>query len=213
MNQIMKVLTVLILTTVLVCFAGCGPHKTGTNNEKETTDSGFHEYVDLGLPSGTLWATCNVGAYDSEEYGYYIVWEDVRKLQMKYGWEEGWRTPSDIDWVELYKNTECSWITRNGVEGMLLKAANGKSIFLPAAGVNLSKKSSSTKIDYVNAVGFYWSSSPFPQDNTCAIDFKFAKNKELMGDSLNSGRLDELQYKMKRASCNLGLSVRPVRSK
>ena len=28
-----------------------------------------HEYVDLGLPSGTLWATCNVGASSPEEYG------------------------------------------------------------------------------------------------------------------------------------------------
>ena len=26
-----------------------------------------HEYVDLGLPSGTLWATCNVGASKPEE--------------------------------------------------------------------------------------------------------------------------------------------------
>ena len=33
-----------------------------------------HEYVDLDLPSGTLWATCNVGAYNPEEYGYYFAW-------------------------------------------------------------------------------------------------------------------------------------------
>ena len=28
-----------------------------------------HEYVDLGLPSGTLWATMNVGANSPEEFG------------------------------------------------------------------------------------------------------------------------------------------------
>ena len=33
-----------------------------------------HEYVDLGLPSGTLWATCNVGASKPEEYGNYFAW-------------------------------------------------------------------------------------------------------------------------------------------
>ena len=33
-----------------------------------------HEYVDLGLPSGTLWATCNVGASKPEEYGDYFAW-------------------------------------------------------------------------------------------------------------------------------------------
>ena len=33
-----------------------------------------HEYVDLGLPSGTLWATMNVGANSPEEYGDYYAW-------------------------------------------------------------------------------------------------------------------------------------------
>ena len=36
-----------------------------------------HEYVDLGLPSGTLWATCNVGATTPEGYGDYFAWGDV----------------------------------------------------------------------------------------------------------------------------------------
>ncbi|MBO4550318.1 MAG: Ig-like domain-containing protein [Bacteroidaceae bacterium] len=36
-----------------------------------------HEYVDLGLPSGTLWATCNVGAYNPEEYGDYFAWGET----------------------------------------------------------------------------------------------------------------------------------------
>ena len=33
-----------------------------------------HEWVDLGLPSGILWATCNVGANAPEEYGDYFAW-------------------------------------------------------------------------------------------------------------------------------------------
>lgn len=37
-----------------------------------------HEYVDLGLPSGTLWATCNVGADIPWEYGYFFAWGDTR---------------------------------------------------------------------------------------------------------------------------------------
>ncbi len=36
-----------------------------------------HEYVDLGLPSGTLWATCNVGANNPEEYGDYFAWGET----------------------------------------------------------------------------------------------------------------------------------------
>ena len=33
-----------------------------------------HEYVDLGLPSGLKWATCNVGATNPEDYGDYFDW-------------------------------------------------------------------------------------------------------------------------------------------
>ena len=36
-----------------------------------------HEWVDLGLPSGTLWATCNVGANAPEEYGDYFAWGET----------------------------------------------------------------------------------------------------------------------------------------
>lgn len=36
-----------------------------------------HEYVDLGLPSGTKWATCNVGANTPEEYGGYFAWAET----------------------------------------------------------------------------------------------------------------------------------------
>ena len=33
-----------------------------------------HEFVDLGLPSGTLWATCNIGAKSPGEYGDFLAW-------------------------------------------------------------------------------------------------------------------------------------------
>ena len=42
-----------------------------------TTNAQQHEYVDLGLPSGTLWATCNVGANSPEEYGDYFAWGET----------------------------------------------------------------------------------------------------------------------------------------
>ncbi|MBO7617140.1 MAG: hypothetical protein J6T22_08045, partial [Bacteroidales bacterium] len=41
-------------------------------------DHSFHEYVDLGLPSGTLWATCNVGATNPEDYGNYYAWGETQ---------------------------------------------------------------------------------------------------------------------------------------
>ena len=41
--------------------------------------AGGHEYIDLGLPSGTLWATCNVGATNPEEYGCYYAWGETEE--------------------------------------------------------------------------------------------------------------------------------------
>lgn len=39
------------------------------------------EYVDLGLPSGNLWATCNLGASSQEAYGDYYAWGEVEPKQ------------------------------------------------------------------------------------------------------------------------------------
>ena len=44
-----------------------------------------HEWVDLGLPSGTLWATCNVGANSPEEYGDYFAWGETT-TKSSYSW-------------------------------------------------------------------------------------------------------------------------------
>lgn len=44
-----------------------------------------HEWVDLGLPSGTLWATCNVGANSPEEYGDYFAWGETEP-KSNYDW-------------------------------------------------------------------------------------------------------------------------------
>ena len=44
-----------------------------------------HEYVDLGLPSGLKWATCNVGASKPEEYGGYYAWGETEE-KSDYDW-------------------------------------------------------------------------------------------------------------------------------
>lgn len=38
-----------------------------------------HEYVDLGVPSGTLWATCNLGAETPYQIGTYYAWGEIEK--------------------------------------------------------------------------------------------------------------------------------------
>ena len=44
--------------------------------EKEVDNK--NKFVDLGLPSGTLWATCNVGAYSPGNYGDYFAWGEIQ---------------------------------------------------------------------------------------------------------------------------------------
>jgi hypothetical protein len=46
---------------------------------------GDHAYVDLGLPSGTLWATCNIGADNPEDYGDYFAWGETQP-KSTYNW-------------------------------------------------------------------------------------------------------------------------------
>ena len=46
-----------------------------------------YESVDLGLPSGTLWATCNVGAVNPEDCGDYFAWGEVVPNKEYYWWE------------------------------------------------------------------------------------------------------------------------------
>ena len=43
----------------------------------ETPNANGYEYVDLGLPSGLLWATCNVGATSPEECGNHYAWGET----------------------------------------------------------------------------------------------------------------------------------------
>ena len=45
-------------------------------NNKKINNNGFN-FVDLGLPSGTLWATMNVGASKPSDSGLYFQWGDT----------------------------------------------------------------------------------------------------------------------------------------
>ena len=46
-----------------------------------------HEWVDLGLPSGTIWATTNVGATDPWDYGDYFAWGETDGKKSTYSWD------------------------------------------------------------------------------------------------------------------------------
>lgn len=94
-------------------------------------------YVDLGLPSGTLWK------YNNEEGGFYTYDEAVSYF--------GCKLPTVEQMNEL--RSECQWEWKGN--GYNVKGANGNEIFLPAAGYRYC----SGRVSDVGSEGYYWSTT------------------------------------------------------
>ena len=92
------------IATLLLLVAGLQTTKS------QNTING-HEYVDLRLPSGTLWATMNVGASSPTEEG---TMYDNTSIS-SFGWNGSWTLPTEEQWNELVSN--CT-ITHNGTAAM-----------------------------------------------------------------------------------------------
>lgn len=147
-----------------------------------------HEYVDLGLPSGTLWAKTNVGATNESDYGeYYMYGKGADTYQVTSGdsaysgtenplaasadtatqvWGGNWHTPTHVQWQELTTNTTYTWTTINGVNGGKFTASNGNYVFFPAAGYWLGDIQ-----NFVGSEGGYWSSSPYDSSDAYRLNF------------------------------------------
>ena len=84
MSNIIKAITSIMLMLV---FASCNkPDEPNQGGDGNGNVVGGHEYVDLGLPSGTLWATCNVGANTQEDFGDYFAWGETLPKDI-YDWK------------------------------------------------------------------------------------------------------------------------------
>ena len=102
------------------------------------SSSSSGDYVDLGLPSGTLWKRQN-------ESGFYTYEQAINRF--------GSKLPERHHYVEL-KN-ECTWIWIDDY-GYKVVGPNGNSITLPAAGY----RDCNGAVFGVGTRGFYWSSTP-----------------------------------------------------
>lgn len=72
---------IICILALIVLIFGC-------KKEDKTSDVTYdHEFVDLGLPSGTLWAKCNVGASNPEDMGDYFAWGETSTKEM-YDWKQ-----------------------------------------------------------------------------------------------------------------------------
>lgn len=185
-----------------------------------------HEYVDLGLPSGRLWATCNIGATKPTEYGDYYAWGEI-KQKTKYSektyetkmsrysyternlyseddvasvkWGKGWRVPSIKDVEELMDGCNWMYITnseKNNVTGELGTSKYNGNKIFIPAGGRRRGKD----IEDVNQCCWLWSSTLY------AISF-------VEGCCFSDGYYDFSSKKPNygaRADIYDGLNVRPV---
>ena len=154
-------------TTIIEANNGSGVYKSGSNEGVfvEVVEEispygtiGGHGYVDLGLPSGKLWATENFGAYSETDYGSYYLWTSNDRVPTS--WGNKWSTPTIQEFNELLNNCSYKWTTKNGVNGYLFTGKNGATMFLPAAG----SKIYSEGYGYSDAASggkslIYWSST------------------------------------------------------
>ena len=170
-----------------------------------------HDWVDLGLPSGLRWATCNVGASTPTAYGNYYAWGETSTksayTEDNYtysdnpttlpssadaataNWGEGWRMPTKEEMQELIDNCEHTWTEQNGEYGLVISGTNGNSIFLPAAGSRYD-----SELAGAFARGLFWSSSLYADNPSNAWYLIFHPD----GCSMYYGNR------------RYGLSVRPV---
>ena len=138
------------------------------------------QLIDLGLPSGTLWADRNVGADAQEGYGDYFRFGKTTPFtenSPSYKYEDmndiiagtdkdaattilgaQFRMPTIVQIKELLDYCSRQWTQVNEVKGTMATGPNGNSIFLPAAGY---RNSGNGSLDNVGSYGNYWSASPY----------------------------------------------------
>ena len=93
----------MILAVLAMVFAGC--HKDKDNNGGGNGTVNGHEWVDLGLPSGKLWATCNVGASGPTDYGDYFAWGETQpQASNAYNWSSYKYANGSYDELTKYCN-------------------------------------------------------------------------------------------------------------
>ena len=84
------------------------------------------EYVDLGLPSGNLWATCNLGASSPEAYGDYYAWGEVEpKKEYTYPNHKWYKEGAPSLGFTKYNNEDGKLTLEDEDDAVIQKLGNG----------------------------------------------------------------------------------------
>lgn len=84
------------------------------------------EYVDLGLPSGNLWAKCNLGASSPEAYGDYYAWGEVEpKQEYTYPNHKWYKEGAPSQGFTKYNNEDGKLTLEDEDDAVIQKIGNG----------------------------------------------------------------------------------------
>lgn len=154
-----------------------------------------HQWVDLGLPSGTKWATCNIGATTSEEFGETYAWAEITPASdttspknevsnkemvgiagsTRYDaataqWGKEWRIPNRANFEELMENCTWEYTTLGRLKGCKVSSkVNGNYIFFPLPMLEESVA--------------YWASTPSYDDSAESLHIIISKSTKRVGIS------------------------------
>lgn len=182
------------------------------------------EYIDLGLPSRTMWANCNVGTNRPDAFGDCFAWGEVAP-KSTYSWENYIHCNGAGDQLTKYCNNpaygynhftdtltilerpdDAGWCNFDSNLGPQLPSKkqwqelyqNTTHTWTTLNGVEGVRFEASNGNSIFLPAGLYWLNSLYTDDPTSAWDFYIGSDLDVIGNS------------MATAPRNVGLYVRPV---
>lgn len=188
-------------------------------NKYTCPDSKHPHAIDLGLPSGTKWACCNVGAIAPEESGFYFAWGETTTKKSKYsqdtykyynsssgythiamdivGSKYDAATANLGDHWRMPTYSECLELTDNCTSIWTLQnGVFGRKFIAPNGSfifLPAAGRRLDSDLDWAGSCGCYWSSTRYEVPDVWGISFS--------GDNVGTDHY---------FSCFVGQSVRPV---
>ena len=179
-----------------------GHTETATKQILLTQHTIPESFVDLGLPSGLLWDSKNIGANAPEDFGLFFQWGDIEGHAAGSGYSfslanynskglnnisadlalsqdaanhalgGACRMPGKLEFQELYNNTDTEWTTINGVSGRKFMKKSDHDVFIFFPATGFYD---GITLQLRNQYGFSWSNSY--KDSSYAYYLRFTNSQ------------------------------------
>lgn len=199
------------------------------------------EFVDLGLPSGTLWADRNVGASKPEEFGLYFAWgetqgyksEDVDNGVRSFNWKsykwsadaggstmtkyneiDGLTTLEVADDAATTVDSSCRMPTKEEYEELVANTTSAVTIVNEVSGVTLTSKVNDNSI-FIPFAGYVDGSYSYTDDQNFVYMWSSSLYNEYVYDDYGKVALCYINYEESIDITNFfrkyGMVIRPVK--